>query len=175
MDGRGLRSVPCQPRRAGKMGDTQNKMTVTYQKELFFTLMPELPELFLQEYEEAEIDKERNKLDPDWKRYVELEIAHIFHIQTARADGKLIGYFFNFIHRHLHFSNLLCAAVDTFYLVPEYRKGRTGIKFFTENEKMLKDIGAQKISLAFPMLAGLESLMKRLKYQEAERIFWKYL
>jgi GNAT superfamily N-acetyltransferase len=156
------------------MGDAE-EMNVTYQKELFFTLMPELPDLFMQEYEEMVEDKVFYKLNPAWNKYVELEINHSLHVMAARADGKLIGFFFNFICHHLHYADLRCATVDTFYLLPEFRQGRIGLNLFVENEKMLKELGVQEITVAIPAQEMLDKVMKRLKYQGAGGIFRKRL
>lgn len=145
---------------------------VTYQKELFLAIMPELPELFQQEYEEAVEDKERHKLNPAWKRYVELELAGVLHVLTARADARLVGYFINMLFPHLHFSDLLCASSDTFYILPEHR-GHVGLKLFRENELMLKKLNVRKVIIIAEQ--PLEQIMKRLKYKASGGIFFKWL
>lgn len=150
-------------------------MKITYQKEFFVQLIPELPELFMGEYEEAVEDKNRHKLNPAWQRYVELEMAQILHILTVRADGKLVGYIFNFIYPALQFADLVCASSDIMFILPAYRRGFTGVKLFIENDKMLKKLGAKKVLATFPSHANMQQLMKRLKYEVSGSIFSKWL
>lgn len=150
-------------------------MAITFQKEWFLTLMPELPTLFLEHYEEIALDKEHMVLNPGWKQYVNLETAGVLHILTARDEGKLIGYHFNLCYPHLHYSDVLCSFSDMFFMLPLYRKGYTGVNMFIANEKMLKELGVKKMFVMTKVHKDMRPVMKRLKYKFIERIFSKWI
>ena len=148
---------------------------ITFQKEFFLTLMPELPPLFLAHYEEVALDKEHMVLQPAWKQYINLETAGVLHILTVRRDGRLIGYHFNLCYPHLHYADVLCSFSDMFFLRPEYRKGWLGVKMFIENEKMLKTLGVKKMFVMTKVHIDVRKIMKRLNYTFIERIFSKWI
>lgn len=150
-------------------------MEITFQKEWFYSLMTELPALFFAHYDEIALDKGRMELSPAWKQYINLETSGVLHILTARADGKLVGYHFNLVYPHLHYSQVLCSFSDMFFLAPQFRRGWTGVKMFTENEKMLRELGVQKMFVMTKDHKDVTAVMKRLKYKFIERIFSKWL
>lgn len=150
-------------------------MTITYQKEWFSKIMPELPEIFLEHWKEVGLDRDKVPLDPDWNRYVFMEAQGFLHVTTARDDGRLIGYYVAIIMPHLHYKTSLTAFSDIFYLRPEYRFGLTGYRLFTETEKYLKLLHVQKSYVMTKAHLPINIIMKRLKYKLIERIFTKLL
>lgn len=152
------------------------RVKITFQKELFLEVMPEFPELFMAHYDEIALDKAQMPLNPAWKQYVNLESAGVLHVLTMRADGKLVGYFFNLAYPHLHYSDILCSFSDMFYIARGYRRGGWGyIKMLLANEAMLRDIGVQKIFVMTKIHKSMVAVMKRLKYTAIEYINSKWL
>ena len=49
--------------------------------------------LLQQHYEEIALNKDKIKLNPDWRAYAELDKINALRVFTARKDGKLMGYF----------------------------------------------------------------------------------
>jgi hypothetical protein len=150
-------------------------VTVTFQEEAFSSLISELPELWNRHWDEVALDKEAVPLAPDWMGYKELERLGMLHIMTARADGKLIGYYFAFVRPHLHYRHTQHAWSDIFIILPEYRKGLTGYRLFVETEKMLKSLGVRKSYVVTKVHIPLKMLMKRLGYRFIERVYSKLL
>ena len=62
-----------------------------------------------------------------------------------------------------------------FFMVESYRKGWAGIKLFTENEKMLKQLGVKKLFVMTKIHRDVTKIMQRLKYQAIEYIHSKWI
>lgn len=147
-------------------------MAITFQKELFTRLMPELPELFIKH--DAEISEaETTAIDPDWRRYIALEVAGSLHVITVRDGRKLVGYYIGMIMPHLHRKHKLCAYSDLFFILAEYRSGWAGYKLFVEVEKMLKALGVHKSYLVTKHAYPITMIVKRLKYSLVELVHTK--
>ena len=149
-------------------------MTITFQKEMFLKLMPELPEFFLIHDSEVE-ESDNTPIDVDWQRYLGMEANGLLHIMAARDGKKLIGYYIAMVVPHLHRKHRLCAYSDMFFLLPEYRNGWTGYKLFTETEKMFKSLGVRKSYLVTKVKMPITIMIKRLKYVLIERVHIKML
>lgn len=148
---------------------------ITYQREWFIKIMPELPALFLKHYDEIALDKNKMELDPAWIQYVNLESAGVLHVLTMRVDGVLAGYYFNLVYPHLHYSKILCSFGDMFFIDKKYRTPWRYVKLFVENEKFLRSIGTKKVFVMTKVHRDFRPVMKRLKYRFIERIFSKWI
>lgn len=149
-------------------------MTVTYQKELFIKLMPELPEIFAEHHNEIEEDH-KYPLDPDWQRYIAMEANGSLLVVTARCEGYLLGYYFAIIAPSLHHKQLRVAYSDMFYIRSEFRLGWTGYKLIRETEKLLKKLKVHKSYLVTKPHYPITILVKRLKYVLTECLYAKHL
>ena len=137
--------------------------------------MAELPELFIAEWEEALGDGEtKQRLNPAWDKYVQMELAGTLYFFAARDGKKLVGYIITILHPHLHFRDMLYAFVDALYLKPKYRDGDSKT-FVLENEAVLKAQGAEKINISIPPSTWQYRLMKELNYARTECTFAKWL
>lgn len=151
-------------------------MAVTLQKEMFRALMPELPPLLYDEWFEATGgDESRQKLSPAWDKFIQMEMLGILHVVTARADGKLVGYIFNVVHPHLHFSNTLYSFIDAFYIDPAHRQDGTPEALEEENIQMLASAGIARVQMVVSATLWLYKLMKKLQYERTESNFMKWL
>ena len=150
-------------------------MPLTFQKETFAAIMPELPELFQRHWEEIAANKDVIKLDPAWDRYLQLERDGALHILTVRDGAVLAGYFFAMVHPHLHYATSLTAWSDIFWVKPEHREGWNGVKFFKAAIKMLRDLGVQKVYMVCKVKHDLEPILSRLGFKFVEKVFTKLL
>ncbi len=155
-------------------------MGLTFQKESFTAIMPELPEIFCRHWEEIALDKTAIKLDPDWERYMAFDASGVLHMLTVREDKKLVGYYLALVMPHLHYKSSLTAFSDIFYILPEHRRSGRGLKnagykMFEEVEKMLREAGVQKSYVMTKVHLPITMLMKRLKYRFIERTYTKLL
>jgi hypothetical protein len=83
-----------------------------------------MKELFPAHWEELALDRQKFPMDVHYDRYVHFETADALLVVTARADGKLVGYYVGMILPHLHYQssgNML--HTDLYYLQKEFRTG----------------------------------------------------
>lgn len=151
---------------------------LTFQKERFVDLMPELPEIFYKHWVDIALDRDKIPLDPAWEEYMRLEAIGILQIVTARDGAKLAGYVFSLVHPHLHYKKSLTAYTDLMYLRREYTKGFGIFRYaglIRHSEKMLRDMGVQKRYLMTKVYHDLTPLFARLGYKFIEKISAKLL
>lgn len=96
-------------------------------------------------WEEVALNKDAVPLAPDWQRYRLLESAGVLKSVVMRQGGQLVGYDVFFVQPTLHYSTCVWALNDILYLAPEHRRGRAGILLIDAAERMLREIGVQKV------------------------------
>ena len=79
--------------------------------------------LLQQHYEEIALNKDKIKLNPDWRAYAELDKINALRVFTARKDGKLMGYFVVIVSKSLHYRDHLFANNDIIFLTKAARRG----------------------------------------------------
>ena len=82
--------------------------------------------LWVAHWREIAVNPEVMKLNPDWKRYYELEERNQLACLAARRFGLLIGYSVNVVTTHLHYADLRYMANDVLFLAEEERHGGVG-------------------------------------------------
>lgn len=148
---------------------------VTFQEESLREVALEVQSLLREHWEEIALNKDVIKLDPDWEKYEQLAEGGILRILTARADGKLVGYYVSVVTPHLHYRGSLTAFGDIFYLKKEYREGLIGYRMLKANDKMLKGHGVQRILAMEKLHQPLGQLWKRLGYTHVENVYSKVI
>ncbi len=113
-------------------------MSLIVQSERWREIEEEIRPIYIQHWQEMGLDG--NELSLDIEKYRNMDDAGTLLSVTARKDGRLVGYFLNFIMRHPHY-DLLTAAMDVYYLLPEYRVGSNGIRLFEGTEKECRNRG----------------------------------
>lgn len=149
---------------------------ITYQTETLDECLGEI-ELLLQEHFE-EVATKKDKLGAprmDVEAYYAMEQAGQLHILTVRKDGRVIGYHVSFVRPHLHYVHVLTGITDVYYLMPEYRKGSTGIKLFQEAEKALKARGVQRIFSGTKKHKDMGKIFQFLGWSEVESLYSKWI
>lgn len=145
----------------------------TYSKESLGDVISEAEPLLQRHYQELTLNRDVVKLNPDWRRYSELEHAGAFHVFTAREVGRLIGYSAFFLSTHLHYKDLVVASNDVLYLHPDARDGMTGIRLIKISESGMKALGAAKITWHAKYSNDLQQILARLGYANEEAIMGK--
>jgi GNAT superfamily N-acetyltransferase len=125
-------------------------------------------------YDELCVTKEF-PFDPDWDAYDRMAAAGYLRTITVRNDSELIGYIAFFIQPHLHYKSCKVAYEDVYYLKPEYRKGRIGIKMFQYAESALKRIGVNRIIVHTKIHLDNSRLLGYLGYSWTDKVFSKVL
>lgn len=149
---------------------------ITYQEDSFYDILQsELKPLLDLHWEEIALDKEAIKLDPDFDTYLSMEESGMLSTITVRDDGRLIGYQLAILTHNMHYKSSYEALVDIYYIHPDYRKGRVGIKLFKFCEEVYRAKGINKISTSCKLHHDIGSVFLYLKYKEIERVFSKLI
>lgn len=150
-------------------------MAITYQKEKFADIMPELPDLFVEHWEHLAHHRDVIKLDPAWNEYLDLEKRGKLHIITVRKDGVLVGYAFGMLYHHLHYRSTLYAHSDMFIISKKARDGfASGVRvhrLLKEFLGMMRDLGAKKVYVSFKVDHDLTTVVERLGMKFVEKLY----
>lgn len=145
---------------------------ITYTVSNVVDCMQEVSKLLEAHYDELSVNK-GFKLNPDYKRYYIADKINQVKVILCKDDDVIVGYIVFFLMKDLHYQDCLLAAEDIYYLKPEYRKGRTGIKMFKFAEDYLKTIGVNLIKYSTKVHLDNSALFEYLGYTHIEKIFTK--
>lgn len=148
---------------------------IRFDVERYADVIEEAKSLLLDHWEEIALFKDKIKLAPDYDKYATLAEAGNLHISTVRSDGKLVGYHAAFLSYHPHYKNDLMALTDIFYVIPKFRKGLLGFRFFRFIEAELKAIGVVKMMAGSKTSLDLRVLFNRLGWVETDIMHGKYI
>jgi hypothetical protein len=96
---------------------------VVFAVESFADVWKEAQPLTRPHWEEIAKNKGLLRLNPDLDKYRRLDADGHLLLLTARAGGKLVGYFLWIIMAHPHYRHVRVAEEDLHFLSPEYRSG----------------------------------------------------
>lgn len=134
--------------------------------------LPEMQELFPMHYDELCVTKEF-PLEPNWTAYNFFAEHNMLRVITVRADGELVGYMVFVVQPHLHYKSCLTASEDIYYLRPDMRQGRIGLKMFKYAEEALRRIGVQRIVIHTKVHMDNSRLLEYLDYKLTDKLFSK--
>jgi hypothetical protein len=118
---------------------------LTFQVERFASIVDEMHVLHEQHFAETEVHRLGFGLDPDYDYMKDMERRGQMLQFTARdEDGKLVGNIRMYVSKSLH-TGTLYASEDTFYVLPEYRKGFAALRFWQFMEDGVRAIGVREI------------------------------
>lgn len=151
---------------------------ITYHTEKWRDALPEMEPLLIAHWREIALGHDKVPLDVARDRYQALCDEGALHVVTVRHDGVLIGYHVAIVGGHLHYMSTLHGITDVYFLLPQYRKGYTGIRLFQRVEKELAALGVKKLVTAAKLhtangQTGL--LFEYLGYNPAETVFTKLI
>jgi GNAT superfamily N-acetyltransferase len=139
-----------------------------------FAFIEELKELFPLHYEELCVTKDF-PLAPDYDAYKRLANAGMLRCITVRADEELIGYIIFVVQPHLHYMTCKTAFEDIYYIHPDFRKGRVGIRLFKYAEEVLRSIGVNRVIMHTKIHMDNSKLFEYLGYKWTDKLFTKIL
>ena len=114
-------------------------------------------------------------LNPDFEIYRAHDAKGTAKVILCKDDDKVVGYIVFFVGKHLHYTDCLIAVEDIYFLLPEYRKGRTGLKMFMFAEKYLQSIGVNMIKYSTKMHHDNSSLFEYLGFKNTEKVYTKMI
>jgi L-amino acid N-acyltransferase YncA len=148
--------------------------------EIVFAIEPiaqcweEFVELAKLHWAETQQYRHDQPLAPSLERYGQVEAMGGYTHFTARVDGKLVGYGGIYIVPSMHTQVLICVE-DTWYLHPDYRKGRNAIRFFRVMEDYCRFRGVREVSLTAPAHTKTGRIVEYLGYKEVAKQYSKRL
>lgn len=135
----------------------------------------EMEALFPKHYEELCVTKDF-PLEPDYEAYKRLADNGMLRCITCRVGEELVGYIVFIVQPHLHYKSCRTAFEDIYYIAPEYRKGRVGIKLFQYAEKVLKEMcKVDRIILHTKVHMDNSRIFEYLGYKNSDKLFTKLL
>ena len=149
-------------------------MTV-YAVERWLHLKEEMMPLLERHWREVALNHAEVPLDIDHERYDQLDDCGALHIVTARRQGFLIGYHVAIVSGHLHYKSTLHGITDVYWVSPECRAGRTGLRLFQTVERELKYRGVRKLFTATKLHLDQGALFEHLGYKPVERLYAKLI
>ena len=139
-----------------------------------FSFLQALEVMFPAHYDELCVTKEF-PLDPDYEAYKKIADAGNL-VCIACMDGiEVVGYIVFIVQPHLHYKSCLTAFEDIYYVKPEYRKGRIGIRLFQYAEKVLKSAGVNRIIMHTKIHLDNSKLFEYLEYKHSDKLYTKIL
>ena len=147
---------------------------LVYKCEDFFDFLPEMEKLLPVHYDELCVTKEF-PLDPDYDAYKKIADAGNLVCIVCMDENEVVGYIVFIVQPHLHYKSCLTAFEDIYYVKPEYRKGRIGIRLFQYAEKVLKSAGVNRIIMHTKIHLDNSKLFEYLEYKHSDKLYTKIL
>lgn len=148
---------------------------LSFAEESWFDIRESLTRLTALHWKEMPFDDDI-PLSLDHDLYVRLASIGRLHVTTARAGGKLVGYFACFLGRHPHY-DVLMASMDVYYLESAHRNAGNGIGLFLAMERLVKARGVRYL-LATARLDkdhNASRIFERLGWNRARTVYEKKL
>jgi GNAT superfamily N-acetyltransferase len=126
-------------------------------------------------WEELALEKDKVPLDPNWRRYAELDAVGAISLVTMRQSGRLVGYSIMFVMPGLHYMGCLEARMDIFWVAPEVRGRMGGLRLFRAHERELRRRGVKRIYAGSKLHKDSSRLFVALGYTPIETWFSKWI
>jgi hypothetical protein len=151
-------------------------MSLKFQVETWAKAIAEMRPLFRVLWSEVGVDKDKFGCDPDEDIYATLESRGALHVVTARADGKMVGFFIGMVFPHLHYRNsgFICTT-DAYALHPDHRKGLAGARFFRFIEQSLRNRKVIKFYTSCKVEHDRSPMFRAMGYRLQDFVFVKCL
>lgn len=140
---------------------------LTFAPERMADIVEEMRPLHAEHWLETEKYRHGFELDFDYEEACYAESMGRYLLITARdQSGRLVGNcgcrLFNSTH-----TKTRVAREDTFFLIPEARRGRRAVELFRYAERCLLALGAQEVRVTVKLGNGVAKLWERLGYVRA--------
>lgn len=145
---------------------------LTFHVEQVETSWDEMVKLAETHWKETQAYRHGQPFNPKKERYAEYERIGCFIQFTARDGDRMVGYGGAYVVPSMHTQEVI-ATEDTWFLLPEYRKGFNAVRFFRFMEEECRKRGAVDVTLTVPHGIGTGVLCKRLGYSEVATVWNK--
>lgn len=145
-----------------------------FARENFGSMYREGMPLFQAHWQETEMYRAGHEFNLDLPRYIKYSEDGFYQMFTARDNGKLVGDAGMYVTVGMHDRRKM-AMEDTWYLLPEYRKGRNAINFLKFVEQNLKEQGCQEVYMTTKLENGAGRILEFCGYKHIANQYWKEL
>ena len=136
---------------------------VSFQREKLADIWDDVMVLCAMHWEETE-QYQSAPLNPDKERYLEYNEMGYHRQYTARDGEKVVGHLGVYISTSMH-TQVSIATEDTWYLMPEYRRGRNAMRFYQFIEEDLRKEGVYEVLMHAKNANNTARLMEFLGYK----------
>lgn len=144
---------------------------LTFQVEKFKDVWPELCPLTILHWSEIHPGRE-SAYKPNVKQYQHFNDIGFLHIFTARHEGVLVGQAVIYVTESMHTQQKM-AREDTWYFLPEFRRGRNAIDFLKYIENTLRENGVVEFHATAPERQG--RILTYMGYDKTMNVYQKIL
>lgn len=149
-------------------------MSLVFNVEPLRTSWNEMIELASQHWKETENYRHNQTFCPSFERYNQYdESGWLLHF-TARHEGRMVGYAIMYVVPSMHTQQLI-ATEDTWFLLPEHRKGRNAIEFYKFVESVCRTRGVVEIGMTAKLTNGAGRILEYLGYKIVSQQYSKHL
>jgi hypothetical protein len=156
-----------------KFGEQEYKGFL-FRVELLRDIVDEIHPLHEKHFAETEIHRLGFGLDLDYDYMQDMERQGRLIQFTCRArdTGMLVGNIRMYVQKSLH-TGTLYASEDTFYVLPEYRRGFAALRFWQFMEDCLKSIGVREVRTDSKVINRVHKLNEYIGYKHVANKYVK--
>ena len=149
-------------------------MALIFAKEPIRQCWDEVVALARLHWGETEAYRHGQPFNPDRERYWYYNDIGYHHQYTVRDGGRMVGHGGIYVSQSMH-SQLPVAQEDTWFLLPEYRKGRNALNFYKFIEADLRKLGVVEIIVSAKLSNSAGKIIEYLGYTHTEKLYSKQL
>jgi GNAT superfamily N-acetyltransferase len=142
-------------------------MSLVFSIEPIATCWPDFLDLAKIHWQGTTSYRRHEPFDLSLARYQACNESGFLQFCTARDQSRLVGYLIFYVTTSMH-SQLSLAVEDTFFLHPDYRKGRNALRFLQYVERLCREWGISEMmcSCEVDNASGIKGLLTLLDYRE---------
>ena len=149
---------------------------LTFAIERFSDVYGELLPLLCEHYAEISTHRDHGvELEPQVGVYRAREADGSLMMVIGREAGQIAAYFVCFVAPGLHYAGCLTCLPDIFYVRPDLRTGRAGIRMFKFVEAELRRRGVKRWAVGSKVEHDASALFRYLDFQPVEITYEKWL
>jgi GNAT superfamily N-acetyltransferase len=126
-------------------------------------VLHELKPVHAAHWQETERYRHGIALNPDYNYMINAERSGRFMLFTVRNQSGIVGNCMMYLSRSTHTQRWV-AEEDTIFILPEYRKGRLGVRLIRYVEDVLRNMGVTEIRVTVKTVNDVGRLLSHLGY-----------
>jgi hypothetical protein len=147
---------------------------VTYNEESMAEAWDEFVALARHHWLETEGYRHNQTFAPDKNRYLAYNAQKFYRFFTVRDGAEMVGYAGCYVTDSMHTGARICQE-DTWFLLPEYRKGRNALRFYRYIEDIMRSEGVVESLCSVKLTNGAGRILEYMKYQHVSNVYSKDL